>query len=422
MAKDLFEKCHEFYQQPQLVKAAGAYPFFQEIEESAGAHVHCHGKRLIMAGSNNYLGLTHHPRVKAAAVAALERYGTGCSGSRFLNGNTSLHVQLERNLARFVGKPETLVFSTGFMVNHGTIGCLFESEDCIFSDADNHASIIDGCRQSRGRVIRYAHADAADCRAKIDATPCAGGAGIVTDGVFSMTGNIAPLRELVAIKRAHPHVRIYVDDAHGLGVFGETGRGITEHWDVQGEVDLLMGTFSKSFASIGGFVAGEPEVIEYIRHKARPLWFSASIPAASAAAAIAALEVMSTESTHREQLWRNCAFARHGLEEIGMYIMPSKAPILALWVGAEGKAFKLTMALRDLGVFATPVAYPAVPYGHALIRTSYMASHTTEDIAAIIKAFDALADPYQIRTTHFAQDPATLPPADYYDLSALFAS
>ncbi len=421
MARDLFEKCYDFYPQPQVPKQLGAYPFFQEIEASEGPRVRCHGRELVMAGSNNYLGLTHHPKVVAAARAALEEYGTGCSGSRLLNGNTSIHQKLENRLAEFLGKEAALVFSTGFMVNHGAIGCLFEKGDFIYSDIDNHASIIDGCRQSRGTVVKFAHVDVADCRKQIAATwgdTAAGG--IVTDGVFSMTGNVAPLRELAGLKQEFPELKLYVDDAHGFGVFGDTGRGVAEHCGCLNDVDLLMGTFSKSLASIGGFIVGKAEVIEYLRHKARPLWFSAAIPAASAAAALAALEVIATEPQHRLRLWENYRFARHGFEALKLYLMPSQAPILAIWVGAEGKAMKLTMELRELGVFATPVAYPAVPYGHSLIRTSYMASHTRDDLAFLLRAFDKVADKYQLRTHQLPGDPATMPPAEYYNLDALF--
>lgn len=379
----------------------------------------CQGKPLVMAVSNNYLGLTHHPKVKEAARAATARMGTGCSGSRFVNGNLSIHEELEDRLAQFTGKEDVIVISTGYMTNLGAIGCLFEPGDVIFSDADNHASIIDGCRQSRGSVVKYDHVNAADCRRKVEETICDAGRAIVTDGVFSMSGVVAPLPELVAIKRAHAQMKLYVDDAHGFGVLGANGRGVGEHFNVLGDIDLLMGTFSKSLASIGGFIAGATDVLEYIRHKARPLWFSAGLPPACAAAALAALDVIEREPEHREQLWKNVAFARAGLENVGVYIMPSQSPILSLWVGPEGKAMKLAMALREHGVFATPVCYPAVPYGHSLIRTSYMATHTREDIGIIVDAFAKLAAPFAIRTRDLPENPTLQPPAEYYDLSAL---
>lgn len=421
MAKDLFQKCRDFIPQTQFVKALGIYPFFHEIEASEGPKVRSHGKTLVMAGSNNYLGLTHHPKVKAACKAALEAYGTACSGSRFLNGNTSIHIRLEERLAQFMGKEAALILSTGFMANSGAIGSLFQEGDLIFSDADNHASIIDGCRQSRGQVIRYAHANAADCGAKIVETPCEGGLSIVTDGIFSMTGNIAPLPELLTLKATNEHLKIYVDDAHGIGVFGDHGRGIGEHFGCMDQLDLVMGTFSKSLASIGGFVAGDADVIEYLRHQARPLYFSASIPPSAAAAALAALEVIETEPEHRLSLWENVQFARKGLASLNLHIMPSVAPILAVWVGSEGKVLKLTAALREQGVFATPVIYPAVPYGHTLIRTSFMASHAHEDIEVIVRAFDAVADEFQLRRNQLPADPTTLPPGEYYNLDDLMS-
>lgn len=421
MATDLFQKCEDFYQQSQFVKGAGAYPFFQPIEQSDGPRVVCDGKDMVMAVSNNYLGLTHHPKVKEAAIAATRQFGTGCSGSRFVNGNLKLHEELQTRLAAFVGKEDALVLSTGYMTNLGAIGCLFAAGDLIFSDADNHASLIDGCRQSKGTVVVYDHANAADCRAKIAATPQPKGAAIVTDGVFSMTGTIAPLRELAQGRREQPNVRLYVDDAHGFGVFGTQGRGICDHFDCTNDVDLIMGTFSKSLASIGGFIAGSKVVIEYIRHHARPLYFSAGIPPASAAAALAALEILSTEDEHRQRLWENVHLARRGFEDIGLYIMPSAAPILSIWVGPEGKVLQLAMALRAEGVFTAPVVYPAVPYGHTLIRTSYMATHTRDDIQRIVAAFRKLAPKFGIRRSDLPQDPATIPPAAYYNLDALMA-
>lgn len=419
MPNDLFEKCREFCLQTQFVKGVGAYPFFQPIDESEGPRVQCNGRTLVMAVSNNYLGLTHHPKVREAAIQATRRFGTGCSGSRLVNGNLQLHEELQAQLATFVGKEEALVFATGYMANLGAIGCLFDEGDVIFSDAENHASIIDGCRQSRGKVAVYAHADAAACRAQVAATPTTGGAAIVTDGVFSMTGTLAPLPALARIRHDTPNLRLYVDDAHGLGVFGDTGRGIGEHFHCMDAIDVLMGTFSKSLAAIGGFVAGDAAVMEYIRHKARSLWFSAGLAPANAAAALAALDVMQREPEHRARLWENVHFVRSGFEELGFYLMPSAAPILSIWVGPEGRAMKLAMALRDEGVFATPVAYPAVPYGHALIRTSYMATHAREDLVTIIEAFRKLAPTYRLRREDLPGDPVTLPAAPYYNLDDL---
>lgn len=421
MAKDLFEKCRTF-QHPQFLKALGVYPFFQPIEESSGNRVVCNGRELVMACSNNYLGLTHDPRVKEAAIEAARRYGAGCTGSRALNGNLSLHDELEDRLAKFVGKESALVFSTGFLSNLGAISCLFDHGDIIYSDADNHASIIAGCKESKATVVKYAHATAKDCAHKLADHPADAAGCVVTDGVFSMTGRLAPLQELVALKHKHEHLKLYVDDAHGIGVLGQQGRGVAEHLDCMADVDLLMGTFSKSLASIGGFVAGEKEVLNYMRHQARGLIFSAAIPAASAAAALAALTIIETEPERRMQLWENVRYARAALEAADVYMMPSESPILSAWVGAEGTAMKLVADLKEMGVFATPVAYPAVPYGQALIRTSYMATHTRADIECIGRAFKVLAPKHKITRADLPDSPELQPPSLTYNMDALMES
>lgn len=417
--RDLFQKCYD-YQEPKLVKALGVYPYFYPIEASEGPRVTCDGRTVVMVGSNNYLGLTHHPMVLEAATTAIRQYGSGCTGSRFLNGNLALHNALEVRLAQFVRKEAALVFSTGFLTNLGAISCLFEEGDVIFSDAENHASIIAGCRASGGQAVRYAHTDAADLAAKFATTPAAGGACIVTDGVFSMTGDLAPLREIVALKKAHAGTRIYLDDAHGLGVLGDGGRGTADHFGCAAAVDLIMGTFSKSFASIGGFVAGEADVIEYIRHKARALIFSAAIPAASAATVLAALDVIETDPSVRERLWENVTFIRNGFDTIGLAYIPSPTPIISIFVGPEGRAFKLVKALREGGVFATPVVFPAVAYGKALIRTSYMASHTRADLTQVLEVLARLAPEYGILRRQLADDPGRLPAAEGYNFDDLF--
>ena len=421
MAKDLFEKCRTF-QHPQFLKALGVYPFFQPIEESSGNRVVCNGRELVMACSNNYLGLTHDPRVKEAAIEAARRYGAGCTGSRALNGNLSLHDELEDRLAKFVGKESALVFSTGFLSNLGAISCLFDHGDMIYSDADNHASIIAGCKESKATVVKFAHADPNDCENKLSDHPIDAAGCIITDGVFSMTGRLAPLQELVTLKRKHEHLKLYVDDAHGIGVLGQRGRGVAEHLDCMADVDLLMGTFSKSLASIGGFVAGEKEVLMYMRHQARGLIFSAAIPAASAAAALAALTIIENEPERRMRLWENVRYARAALDAADVYIMPSESPILSVWVGAEGIAMKLVADLKEMGVFATPVAYPAVPYGQALIRTSYMATHTREDIECIGHAFKVLAPKHKITRADLPESPESQEPFATYNMDALMES
>lgn len=419
MRRDILKKCYD-YQDSKLIKALGAYPYFFPIEASEGPRVTCDGRTVVMVGSNNYLGLTHHPKVVEAASQAIRKYGTGCTGSRFLNGNLALHDALEERLARFVRKEAAVVFSTGFLSNLGTISCLFEEGDIILSDVENHASIIAGCRASEGRVVRYAHADADDLRAKLDDLPASAGACIVTDGVFSMTGDLAPVREIVALKQSHPGVRIYLDDAHGLGVMGEQGRGTVDHFGCTPDVDLIMGTFSKSLASIGGFVAGDTDVIEYIRHKARALIFSAAIPAASTATVMAALDVIEADASVRQRLWENVAFVRKGFDEIGLAYIPSPTPVISIFVGLEGRAFKLVKALREHGVFATPVVFPAVEYGRALIRTSYMASHTREDLTQVLTVLQKLAPEFQILRRQLPDDPARMPAAEGYNFDDLF--
>lgn len=419
MAKDLFEKCRNF-QHPEILKALGVYPFFQPIEESSGNRVRVNGRELVMACSNNYLGLTHDPRVKEAAIEAARRYGAGCTGSRALNGNLALHDELEDRLAKFVGKESALVFSTGFLSNLGAISCLFDTGDVIYSDADNHASIIAGCKESRATIVKYAHADAADCALKVADHPADAAGCVITDGVFSMTGRLAPLQDLVALKRQHDHFKLYVDDAHGIGVLGQGGRGVCEHLDCMADVDIVMGTFSKSLASIGGFVAAEREVVTYMRHNARGLIFSAAIPAASAAAALAALTIIETEPERRTRLWENVRHARAALEDADVYIMPSESPILSVWVGAEGIAMKLVAELKEMGVFATPVAYPAVPYGQALIRTSYMATHTRDDIEKIGDAFKKLAPQFHVTRRELPESPESQAPLATYNLDAVF--
>lgn len=392
---DLFQKCYDF-QEAKFVKASGLYPFFRAIEESHGSTVLYNGRPVVMIGSNNYLGLTHHPEVKRRAKEAIDRFGTGCTGSRFLNGNTALHDLLEERLAQFVGKEEALVFTTGFLTNLGTIGCLAGPEDFILSDAENHASIIEGCRLSKAKVVTYRHNDMPDLEEQLREVPKDSGRILVTDGVFSMTGDILNLPELLAVKEKFPGLKIFVDDAHGLGVMGPHGEGTAAHFGLGGGVDLIMGTFSKSFASIGGFLAGEPDVIDYVRHKARSFIFSAAMPPASAATVLACLEILQSQPLILERLKKNCRFMLEGFDRLGVAYIPSQTPIISVFVGDEGKSLKLAMDLFEHGVFATPVCYPAVPFGQALLRTSYMATHTREELTKVLEVFAKLAPAFGI--------------------------
>lgn len=392
---DIFQKCFE-WQDAKVARSLGIYSFFRPIEASIGSTVRYAGRDVVMIGSNNYLGLTHDPLVQAKAKEAIDRFGTGCTGSRFLNGNTVLHNRLETKLAKLVQKEEALVFTTGFLTNLGTIACLVDPEDSILSDAENHASIIEGCRLSKAKVVTYRHNNMDDLEQKLSELPKEGGAFIVTDGVFSMTGEMVDLPTMVNVKKMFPGVRLFLDDAHGLGVLGPKGAGTVAHFGLSKDVDLIMGTFSKSFASIGGFLAGSPDVLDYVRHKARSFIFSAAMPPASVATVLACLDVLEQEPERVKRLQENVAFMKKGFEEIGITILPSDTPILSIFVGDEGPCLKLAVDLFEHDVFATPVPYPAVPFGQALIRTSYMATHTKEELTKVLEVFKKLAPKYGI--------------------------
>jgi 8-amino-7-oxononanoate synthase len=371
------------------------------------------GRQVVMLGSNNYLGLTHDPRVREAAHRAIDRYGTGCTGSRFLNGNLDIHEQLESELAEFLGKEAALVFASGFLANFGVVGWLGSHEGAvIFSEKSNHASLIDGTRWARNEVRVFDGADDLERQlAERDSWP---NALVVTDAVFSMTGAVMDLRKLVELRRRY-HFRLYVDDAHGIGVLGPQGRGTCFAQGVDKEVDLIFGTFSKSLASLGGFVAGEAAVIDYLRHKVRTIIFSAGLPPPSAAAALAALRVMRSDAGLFERLWSNVRFYREGVEALGYHTLGTMTPIVPLFVGSESLSFRMTKEALEMGVFATPVAFPAVPMQRALLRTSVMPAHSREHLQKALDVFGELIERYPAVRT----DPRLLPENDAMDFTYL---
>jgi len=383
---DLFEKCYQ-YDAPQKVRDLGIYPYFHPLQSPPGDEVVMDGKKVIMAGSNNYLGLVNHPKVKEAAANAALKLGSGCTGSRFLNGTLDLHLELEHRLARFMKREVALVFSTGFQTNLGTISTLVGKNDAVVIDRQVHASIVDGTRLSYGKVYKFAHNDMEDFErvmANIRNNTTRGGVLVAVDGVFSMEGDVINLPRLVEIADRYG-ARVMVDDAHAIGVMGKTGAGTAEHFGLLDKVDLIMATFSKSFASLGGVIAGEGDVIEYIQHRARALIFSASIPPSNAAAVLAALDIIESEPERRERLWKNARRMQKEFRNLGFNIGKTETPIVPIVVGQDLDAFAFWKALFDNGVFTNPVISPAVPPGQAMIRTSYTATHTDEHLDRIVE-------------------------------------
>ena len=376
---DLFEKCEKF----DVVKEAKArdiYPYFHCLNSGQDIVVNMEGHRVIMIGSNNYLGLTSHPEVKEAGIKAIEKYGTGCSGSRFLNGTLDLHKQLEKELAEFLHKEDCMTFSTGFQSNLGIISAIAGRNDYIICDKENHASIYDGCRLSYAKMLRYEHNDMADLERQLQSVPKDKGILIVTDGVFSMGGDICKLPEIVELKKKYG-ARLMVDDAHGLGVIGKAGRGTGEYFDLEDEVDIIMGTFSKSLASLGGYMAAKASVIEYVRHTSRPFIFSASITPASVACAIKSLEILKREPERVQNLQNIANFMREELRKNGVPIKEngnSVTPIIPIDTFGDYRTFYACKVLFEKGVYVNPTISPAVPVGEAIIRTSYTATHTKE--------------------------------------------
>ncbi|MEI8346087.1 MAG: aminotransferase class I/II-fold pyridoxal phosphate-dependent enzyme [Pseudomonadota bacterium] len=383
-----------------MLRKAGLYPFFRAIEQTEGSTVVVNGKKQIMIGSNNYLGLTHHPEVKAAAIRAIEKYGTGCTGSRFLNGNLVIHEELEEKLAKFIGHEAALVFSTGMQSNLGAISAICGSKDCILSDQENHASIIDANRLAPGPNFKFKHNNMESLEEQlVIARKRFQNILIVADGVFSMTGDVINLPEMVRLAKKY-NAMVYIDDAHGLGVLGPQGRGTINHFGLIKDVDFNMGTFSKSFASIGGFVSGSRDSIDYLKHMARSFMFSASMPPPAVATACACLDLILRDDSCIKKLWDNVHFVKKGFQEIGLYTYNTQSSIIPVFIGDDIKAMQVTKYLEERGVFATPVIPPAVPPGESLIRTSYMATHRREDLQYVIEVFADAKKKFDIPTNH----------------------
>ena len=367
------------YDEPQKVKALGLYPYFRPIESDQDTVVTIDGKPVLMFGSNSYLGLTNHPRLKEGAIKAVEKYGTGCAGSRFLNGTLDIHIELEERLAKLVHKQAALVYATGFTVNSGVLPCVAGREDYLLFDDRDHASIIEGKRLSYAKQIKYRHNDMDHLESQLKKCEPDKIKLIVTDGVFSMEGDVAKLPHMVELAKKY-NASLYVDEAHSLGVFGKTGAGVCEHFGLSNDVDLIMGTFSKSLGTIGGFVAADENIINYLKHTSRTLIFSASITPASTGCVLAALDVMEEETWRKDALWANTNRAKEGFLKAGFEIGPTETPIIPLYVRDNLKTFNLTRMLMDDGVFVNPVVSPAVSSEDTLIRYSLMATHTFDQI------------------------------------------
>ena len=387
---DLFEKTkgqHNY----TIAKERGLYPYFHELESGQDTQVVMEGIDTIMIGSNNYLGLTSDPRVINAGIEALKKYGSGNSGSRFLNGTLDLHKQLERELAAFLHKEAVMTFSTGFQSNLGIISAIAGMHDVILCDRENHASIYDACRLSYGEMIRYKHSDMQDLEEKLKDVPDSKGILIVTDGVFSMSGEICKLPEICKLAKKYG-ARVMVDDAHALGVLGEHGRGTAEYFGLEDQVDIYMGTFSKSLASLGGYMASTQEVVDYVMHTSRPYIFSASITPASAACALESLRILAANPQRVKDLFNISEYMRNGLKKLGVKLIDAPTPIIPIYVYEDEKAFKACAMLLERGVYVNPVVSPATPVGMALLRTSYTATHTKAQMDKAMKAIKEVLD------------------------------
>lgn len=390
---DIFDKAKN-YTTAKEVKEAGLYPYFVAMEGNEGAEAVYQGRRIIMCGSNNYLGLTTDPRVREASKNAVDKFGTSCTGSRFLNGTLEMHLELEQELADYMGKEASLVFSTGMQVNLGTISSIVGKGDVVILDKDDHASIVDGAYLSRGEVMRYRHNDLNDLERVLKKAGSDRGKLVVVDGLFSMEGDIAPLPEIVPLCKKYG-ASLMVDDAHAIGVLGR-GKGTAAHFGMTDDVDLIMGTFSKSFASLGGFIAGDEDVIHYIQHHARSLIFSASIPPGNAAAALAALKIMRDEPERVDRLDEIAKKMRKGYTELGFDIGNSETPVIPIIIGDDMKTFIFWRALLDAGVYVNAVISPATPPGRQLLRTSYMATHTDEQLDRVLATFEKVGKELEV--------------------------
>jgi len=386
---DFFDKCKIYTSVlARVLKGMqqGIYPYFRSIEAQSENKVLHKGKWFIQIASNDYLGLSQHPKVKEAAIKAVEKYGSSCCGSRFLNGTFDIHIELEKRLAKFFEKEEALVFSTGFLTNLGTISALSNKNDIIFSDRENHASILDGCRLSFAKTLKFKHNDAKNLEEILKNSDKNKGKFIVVDGVFSMIGNLSNLPSIVSLCNKYS-ARLMVDEAHGIGVLGKKGRGATEHFNVLDKVDIIMGTFSKSLASLGGFIASSKEVTSFIKHLSREMIFTAALPPASVAAALASLDIIEKEPERISKLWENIKYMQNGFKELGFNIANTQSAIIPVIIGGDESTGKFGKILEDEGIFANVVVSPAVPSGNELIRTSYKATHTKEDLDFVLEKF-----------------------------------
>jgi len=385
---DIFQKCYD-YSEARIAKEQGYYPYFIPFSGGDDTVMVYQGSAKIMIGSNNYLGLTHHPKVLEAAQKALLEYGTGRTGSRFLNGSLDIHEEFERELAEFTGKQAALIFSTGFMTNMGTISTVAGKDDVIILDKLDHASIIEGCSLSRAKILRYKHNNIDELKSILENLPEKVGKLVVVDGVFSMEGDIAKLPEICKIVKKSG-ARLMVDDAHSIGVLGPEGNGTAAHFGVTDQVDLIMGTFSKSFAAVGGFIAGDTEVVEYIKHHSRSMIFTASLPPSIVASARAALKIIKSEPQRRERLWEIGNYMRQKYQELGFNTFTSETPIIPIVIGDNMKTFMFWKMLFEEGVYANAVISPAVPSNCACLRTSYIATHTREQLDFVLDKFQKI--------------------------------